>query len=653
MNDDQLQPAQEPVAAPAQRAVVADSATNDQASGSAADDRSMRMGVLQQISRLRLAQLGGAALVLFVAAQTIDSPFYTSWWFWVGLSAAFSATLLEPHFTAPRAAATNAIGGIAVFFTADRVAVEGAWWTYGAIAISVLLAATIVMFGPHLRGHSVLAWYAGRVGRARVFGISALLIESLRVASIDANDGVALLVATGVVLGVISLDWTRFLTPRAQRANVAVFEAAVDPNLLLFSCDVRLRPGQKVTVRRASRSLHGHVVGSLAHKRTGRYQVVLDGNWRRVLPEAGAECTITVSEDQDDTVGFVVEGTDELSARFHPLVDIDHGEAVAIEGRKGPVLFQVTSLKLERDRWDESAGLQPRAIATQIGALGNGVIALEPWLPAPFQPVVRPGEFAGVLPEGFVQIGWVSATKIPVGVRNAWGPNDGHVAILGMSGMGKTTAAQLLASAFRGHSFFVALDGTGEYRTKLGWSALPQDDWSTPGVWVHEPGGLPAARCKLAIKAMMEFASGEFENGTPARRVVLIEEAHSFLPEWNFSTREEQDHVHESARYILQSRKFGLSFVFVSQRTAVISKSALSQCENFLMLRAIDATSLDFIEGVVGRSFRDAIAGLRRYQALCVGPIFNTESPVIADLLPPASVPRSQPAHAGSGELRP
>lgn len=171
-----------------------------------------------------------------------------------------------------------------------------------------------------------------------------------------------------------------------------MFEAAVDPNLLLFSCDVRLRAGQKVTVSRASRSLHGHVVGTLAHKRTGRYQLVLDGDWRRVLPEAGTECTITVSDEQDETVGFVVEGTDELSARFHPLADIRHGESVLIEGREGPALFQVTALRLERDRWDESAGLQARAIATQIGALKDGAIALDPWLPAPFQPVVRPGE---------------------------------------------------------------------------------------------------------------------------------------------------------------------------------------------------------------------------------------------------------------------
>lgn len=302
-------------------------------------------------------------------------------------------------------------------------------------------------------------------------------------------------------------------------------------------------------------------------------------------------------------------------ARFQPLTEINHGEAVAIEGTEGPVLFQVTSLRLEKDRWDESAGLQARATAAQIGAVTDGLMSLRPWLPKPFQSVSRPAELVGDLPDGYALIGHVSGTQIPIGVRASWAPNDGHVAILGMSGMGKTNAAQLLARAFGNNATFIALDGTGEYRAKLAWQPLPANGWSSNGTWVYEPGGLPAATCRVTIKALMDAANTEFQAGEPSRRVLLIEEAHSFLPEWNFSTRPEQDNVHESARYILQARKFGLSFIFVSQRTAVISKSALSQCENYLMFRTIDATSLDFIESVIGPEFRSAVSGLQRFQA--------------------------------------
>jgi len=111
-----------------------------------------------------------------------------------------------------------------------------------------------------------------------------------------------------------------------------------------------------------------------------------------------------------------------------------------------------------------------------------------------------------------------------------------------------------------------------------------------------------------------------------------LEEAHSFIPEWNFATRGQQDQVTFTTRMIMQARKFGISFLIVSQRTAVVSKSGLSQCENYVVLRTIDETSLGYMEAVVGPDLRHAIAGLAKYEALCVGPGFNADGPVIVTL---------------------
>ena len=145
-----------------------------------------------------------------------------------------------------------------------------------------------------------------------------------------------------------------------------------------------------------------------------------------------------------------------------------------------------------RDRWDESAGLQARATAAQVGVAAEGQLALRPWLPRPFQAVTRPAQLVGQLPDGHLLIGHVSGTQIPIGVRQSWDANQGHVGILGMPGMGKTNAAQLLSSAFDATTLFLVRDGTGEYRAKLAWQPMPADGWATPGTWVHEPGGLPA-----------------------------------------------------------------------------------------------------------------------------------------------------------------
>lgn len=128
-----------------------------------------------------------------------------------------------------------------------------------------------------------------------------------------------------------------------------------------------------------------------------------------------------------------------------------------------------------------------------------------------------------------------------------------------------------------------------------------------------------------------EYAAGE----TPTRRFLVLEEAHSFLPEWNFALRNQQESVAYSARMIMQARKFGLTFMVVSQRTAVVSKSALSQCENYIILKTLDHTGLEYLESLVGPQMRQAIPSLERFEAMCVGPAFNADSPVIVTLSSP------------------
>jgi hypothetical protein len=72
----------------------------------------------------------------------------------------------------------------------------------------------------------------------------------------------------------------------------------------------------------------------------------------------------------------------------------------------------------------------------------------------------------------------------------------------------------------------------------------------------------------------------------------------------------------------------------VSQRSAIVSKSALTQCENYIILRTIDETGLDFLETVVGGVVRRAIPRLGRFEAVCVGPAFNSDSAVVVRLDP-------------------
>lgn len=87
---------------------------------------------------------------------------------------------------------------------------------------------------------------------------------------------------------------------------------------------------------------------------------------------------------------------------------------------------------------------------------------------------------------------------------------------------------------------------------------------------------------------------------------IFCDEAHLYLP-----TRDDADAVQKAAlgsfeRIAKEGRKYGFSLVVVSQRPADVSKTILSQCNNFLVLRLTNETD----QSVVRRLMPDALSGM-------------------------------------------
>ncbi len=94
------------------------------------------------------------------------------------------------------------------------------------------------------------------------------------------------------------------------------------------------------------------------------------------------------------------------------------------------------------------------------------------------------------------------------------------------------------------------------------------------------------------------------ETRTPI--TLLCDEAHLYLP-----LREDADAVQRQAlgafeRIAKEGRKYGFSLLVVSQRPSDVSKTILSQCNNFLSLRLTNETD----QGVIKRLMPDSLAGL-------------------------------------------
>jgi hypothetical protein len=126
---------------------------------------------------------------------------------------------------------------------------------------------------------------------------------------------------------------------------------------------------------------------------------------------------------------------------------------------------------------------------------------------------------------------------------------------------------------------------------------------------------------------------------------LLCDEAHLYLP-----VRDDADAVQKQAlgsfeRIAKEGRKYGFSLLVVSQRPSDVSRTILSQCNNFLALRLTNETD----QGVIKRLMPDSLAGLTSIlplldtgEALLLGDAILLPSRIKLDIpkIPPDSATR-------------
>jgi hypothetical protein len=100
----------------------------------------------------------------------------------------------------------------------------------------------------------------------------------------------------------------------------------------------------------------------------------------------------------------------------------------------------------------------------------------------------------------------------------------------------------------------------------------------------------------------------QFWMGAKARTPValLCDEAHLYLPVHDDADAVERQALGSFERIAKEGRKYGFSLLVVSQRPSDVSRTILSQCNNFLALRLTNETD----QGVIKRLMPDSLAGL-------------------------------------------
>ncbi len=131
------------------------------------------------------------------------------------------------------------------------------------------------------------------------------------------------------------------------------------------------------------------------------------------------------------------------------------------------------------------------------------------------------------------------------------------------------------------------------------------------------------------------FHIAKTQNNFGKRICIVLEEAHTVIPEWNFSGVSEkvsQPLLNSIAQIALQGRKYNVGLLVIAQRTANVSKTILTQCNTIVSFQEFDKTSSEFLSNYFGQEISKSLPKLKFRQAIVAGKALKSNVPMIFEV---------------------
>jgi len=357
-----------------------------------------------------------------------------------------------------------------------------------------------------------------------------------------------------------------------------------------------------------------------------------------------------------------------------------------VRGKK--VYYQVLDASTKEETFQQNPHGTQVASATQLGCHDPELgFQKFPWLPEMNQALFLASREGGhepkLKPNEFV-IGTVPFTTfgVPVLLDDLI---EYHTAVLGITGTGKTELTlDIVVNAIERGTKVFCVDFTGEYKGRLSdykpesiGLTVDQGSELEQLLFAVETGEFGAKKEKASLQKFLDAVKpqvvkqiegfltnddsrlGIFElaeitntkatlrttelylsaimdwarkNRKAERILIVLEEAHTIIPEAYGSgfDAETQWVVGRIGQIALQGRKYGVGLLLVSQRTALVSKTILSQCNTYFTHALVDKTSLEYLGSVYSAEHVRAIPNLRFLEFLAHGRAVKSEQPLLA-----------------------
>lgn len=236
-----------------------------------------------------------------------------------------------------------------------------------------------------------------------------------------------------------------------------------------------------------------------------------------------------------------------------------------------------------------------------------------------------------------------------------------HTGILGVTGSGKSFLTyDLVEQCAQRNIKVVCVDPTGDYQRYLAGSVLLGGEGSLSAFLSSEEHRIAiletastnihpirqASNVARDCLAWCKSSRTDEDVLNPKPKVMIVfEEAHLLIPEWNFNPeRGLQDVVSATSQIVLQARKYGLGFLIISQRTANVVKSVLNQCNTMVSFQAFDETGFDFLRNYMGAFHVRSLPNLKPRHGIIVGKASLSRRPIMVRFREQQRELRAEPA---------
>ena len=394
-------------------------------------------------------------------------------------------------------------------------------------------------------------------------------------------------------------------------------------------------------------------------------------------------------------VGIVHENSDidKITFIYDSKIPIEAGMLVEIQQRNKKVIYQIFNGLTQQESL-EAKNKSDMIIGTalQLGVWDekNNRFEKYGWVPSINTPVhIASKPNLSKTEKGIIELGKVPNTDFPV-LMDINTAITHHMAVLGVTGTGKSVFVRNLIKQYVnfGNRKIFIIDFTGEHKKKLPnitpfiTSEEEKEIYNNFDAINSEMDKFPNQRnqqllidsknaivktIRTAIKTYLEskeqfkiielpdvqnsqnifdftrvlfkqifsIAKKNMDNTESPQLCIVLEEAHTIIPEWNFasdSNKNSQASMNAISQIALQGRKYNVGLLVIAQRTANVSKTVLTQCNSIVSFTEYDNTSIDFLANYYGDSIAHILPSLKFRQAVAAGKAFSSTVPMIFEV---------------------